>query len=229
MGTSPVNADTDGDGCGDKLEHERIGFDPLIDGRKATPGHCACPERDRVRDSDGDGLLDCEEFYLGSSRHRIDTDGDYLGDGLEHRGGSSPTTSNFGIYDSDDDKIPDWKEVLQHRLPDVDERGRGPVDAGQFVYAYRIEQEGPPVDGVQCYRVEVENIALVTTLGSEDPPVRTEGQNDLEIVFVQAVPDHTTGRSVSRFGRYFQYFYEPDQRIPNREFITIRPDELERL
>lgn len=232
LGTDPVMADSDGDGCGDKLEVERQGFDPLTPGNLSEPQHCYCPKEERSQDTDGDGLLDCEEFYLGTSKHRFDTDSDLLPDGLEHRGGSRPAESNLGIYDHDEDGFSDWEEVWLHRLPGANEVGLLPWPVESYSYRYAIEQDGPPVNGVTCYNIEISNILLMTTAGSHSGGSLQEGQNDIEITFVQLPEelqsDEDPGlHSVIRFGRYQQFFFEPELLVPNRQFIPVLPTDLE--
>ena len=68
IGTSPLNADTDGDGLPDDLE---VQSDPLL------------------KDTDRDGLLDGEETV--SSPQRADTDGDGASDSLEIVLGTDPS------------------------------------------------------------------------------------------------------------------------------------------
>jgi hypothetical protein len=232
LGTDPVLADSDGDGCGDKLEVERQGFDPMIPGNLSDPQHCYCPKAERVQDTDGDGLLDCEEFYLGTSKHRFDTDSDLLPDGLEHRGGSNPAESNLGIYDHDEDGFSDWEEVWLHRLPGANESGLIPWPVEFYSYRYAIEQDGPPANGVTCYKVEISNIPLMTTAGSHSGSSPQEGQNDIEITFVQIPEEQQSDEdpglhNVIRFGRFQQFFFEPELLVPNRQFIPVLPTDLE--
>jgi len=231
LGTSPILADSDGDGCGDKLEVEREGFDPLTPGFLSDPQHCYCPKAERVQDTDGDGLLDCEEFYLGTSKYRFDSDSDLLPDGLEHRGGSKPARSNLGIYDHDEDGTSDWEEVWLHRLPQAVEDGLEPVPVETYTYRYAIEQDGAPAGGVTCYKFEISNIPIMTSAGSDSALGPQEGQNDIEVSFVQ-IPreqqsdDDPGSHAVIRFGRYQQFFFEPGLMVPNREFIPVLPTDL---
>jgi len=230
LGTSPVMYDTDGDGCGDKLEVEREGFDPLVSGNDSDPQHCYCPQNERTQDSDGDGLLDCEEFYLGTNKHRYDSDSDLLPDGLEHRGGSNPAVSNLGIYDHDEDGASDWEEVWLHRLPGVVDDGLEPLPVDEYTYRYFIEQDGPPAGGVTCYSFDISNIVVMATAGSDEALGPQEGQNDIEVSFVQ-IPreqsdDDPGAHAVVRFGHYQQFFFEPDLMVPNRDFIPVLPTDL---
>ena len=74
-GTSPLAADTDGDGLSDGYEVTAVGTDPI----KA--------------DTDGDGLSDGEEHSSGTNPLDADTDGDGLHDGWEVDNGLNPLSA----------------------------------------------------------------------------------------------------------------------------------------
>ncbi len=61
-------------------------------------------------DSDGDGLLDGEEYQLGTDPYDWDTDDDGRGDGEEVTGGG-PIPSDPADFDTDDDGLGDGVEV----------------------------------------------------------------------------------------------------------------------
>lgn len=95
-GTSPVRADTDGDGVEDGDE-VRDGFDPLVD------------ESDL--DTDGDGVLDFDEEYdYYTDRFEIDTDGDGLDDFEE----IFESRTDPCYRDTDYDELSDFDEVVTH-------------------------------------------------------------------------------------------------------------------
>ncbi|NMA17139.1 MAG: hypothetical protein GX935_07850 [Erysipelotrichia bacterium] len=97
-GTSPLLADTDGDGLPDWWE-AYWGTDPVVG--------------DADRDPDGDTLNNAGEYAAGTDPHTADTDGDGLIDGyeisLKHTDPLNP--------DTDGDGLPDGWEVLYNLDP----------------------------------------------------------------------------------------------------------------
>jgi len=95
--------DSDRDGIPDRVE-KRYGLDPS----SASDG---------IRDLDGDGLSNRDEFRLGTDLSNPDTDGDGVRDGEEVRGGRSDPkladTDGDGVNDRDD-LFP--RQVIEARL-----------------------------------------------------------------------------------------------------------------
>lgn len=112
LGTDPRRADTDGDHVGDGIEVRLAApglmFDPLV---PHVPGSCATIDPPD-RDSDSDGLLDCEEAVLRTDPSLVDTDRDGLPDQLEWNRGSDPLADDL-LVDSDHDGIPNGQEVSE--------------------------------------------------------------------------------------------------------------------
>ncbi len=111
--TSPVLADTDGDGISDG--DEDLNNNGRLDSGETNPA---------AADTDGDGLLDYDEInQYGTSPWRADSDGDGLPDGLEVKNGTDPLkndTDGDGCFDGDEDK---------NRNGQVDEGESDPRDA----------------------------------------------------------------------------------------------------
>ena len=154
LGTGVHVPDTDGDGFSDTLEHLH-GYDPL----NPKDADCALAVADRdgdgLRDdSDGDGLLDCEERFLGTHRMLADSDADGLDDRLELLGGTDPT-SHDAAGDLDHVGVTNGEELRGHTSPITDE---GAARADQ---AYRYSVKPILRATERCYRFEVENIELV--------------------------------------------------------------------
>jgi len=91
----------------------------------AAPALARCTAHSR--DSDHDGVPNCQERKIGTNPRRADTDHDGLSDGLELRLGTRPT-----VADSDGDGREDGAEMSEHGDP-TDERdgdgGQAEVDA----------------------------------------------------------------------------------------------------
>lgn len=97
FGSSP---DGDGDGMPDSFEDEN--------------GLNKNSSADRDTDKDGDGLSNYEEYVLGTSPQKKDTDGDGLWDSVETKTGSWSNVSDTGTdplkADTDGDSLPDGVE-----------------------------------------------------------------------------------------------------------------------
>ena len=225
LGTSPSSADTDNDGCGDRLEAYKDGFDPLKAGTLSEPAHCFCFAAERTTDTDGDGLTDCEEYFIGTSKRDYDSDGDLLPDGLEHRGGSDPTKFQFGLHDADGDGVLDWDEAWLHRRPDVDEEQLDSDVAAKYEYTYQIEQIGPIQNGVTCYRFEVSNISVLATQGA-DFPAADVGQNVIDIHFAQRPLNVASQSTLFRTGNFQQFYLDDAGLVPKRDSIPVRQELL---
>ncbi len=88
LATDPNNPDTDGDGIYDPDDSYPWIYDPNDPNNdpgvpvppKPNPGPPVPPDN---KDSDKDGLLDYEEFMIGTDPYNPDTDGDHLSDPME--------------------------------------------------------------------------------------------------------------------------------------------------
>ena len=128
LGTSPLLADTDGDGLSDLVEHmlRTEGLDPLRHERDDPDGNwpkeCPLPGSGNPnafppeRDSDGDGLTDCEEALLRSQATLFDSDGDGIPDPLELKYGTN-LIAHDALEDPDADGFSNIDEYRAHRDP----------------------------------------------------------------------------------------------------------------
>jgi uncharacterized protein YegL len=135
IGTDPTKADTDGDGFSDLLE-DRLrngGFDPL------DPADADCKVTDtddyNRRDDDGDGLLNCEERFIGSSPRLVDTDSDGVADGLEYLFGTNSVEAD-DLGDLDHDGSQNGLEIRVHANPQVPDVGNLSI----FGYRYDLTE-----------------------------------------------------------------------------------------
>ncbi len=114
--TSPVLADTDGDGMGDRYEVFNAGVNPLV------------PDADA--DADGDGLTNLVEHDLRTRADNADTDGDGMPDGWEVRYGEflDPLVKDAGV-DPDGDGLPALDEYrMRERFADSTHPGDPDTD-----------------------------------------------------------------------------------------------------
>ncbi len=159
MGLSRLSPDTDEDGYGDHFEvrFARSGFDATEPTVPARPCESAA-------DTDGDGLRDCEEAFLGTEPRLPDTDGDRLLDGDEVRAGTDPSRAD-AREDPDFDGRTSADELRAGTDPLLDDRERSVAR-----YALRDRGERPVVDREtgdavlrHCYDFEVRDLRLVVS------------------------------------------------------------------
>lgn len=146
LGTSPTNRDTDGDHLSDLVEHmlRSQGLDPLRDELTDPAGNwpkeCPLPGSGNPaafppeRDSDGDGLTDCEEALLRSEATLFDSDHDGIPDALELAHGTN-LIHDDALEDTDADGFSNVDEYRAHRDPLARER------AFEKSYRYEIQNE----------------------------------------------------------------------------------------
>jgi hypothetical protein len=219
--TNPIRYDTDGDGFGDGVEvrfaRQGVDFDPNqipdADGGGLDPG---CPPNLRASDTDCDGLLDCDEQFIGTNANLLDSDRDGVPDGVEWRGGTQGSSNDLD-EDPDNDGLDSRAELRLHTHPVEVDTSTLSVDG----YRYSMEAEGPPdEDGRQCYRFRVDNVLLAPTLVEVTdagvnvdagvgrpsdgglPVVRGAGYNSLWLSFSMIPADDPTARTITRFYRY---------------------------
>ncbi len=179
MMSNPFEADTDGDGFDDHYEatHTDHGFDPLVpDARGCDPTSPFTPGC-VSRDTDGDGLSQFAEAYLGTQGTSVDTDLDGIPDGLEVRSGLDPTVPNTG--DTDGDGAGDLTEVERGTNPLL--RDPGAADRAAFVISSTAEATGP--GGVTCYDFTLSHLPLLDTPAAAGRP---QGFNLYQLWFTEA-------------------------------------------
>jgi hypothetical protein len=218
VGTDPNKVDTDGDGFSDGVEvhfsRQGVDFDPvqiaLPDGGGLDPG---CPPALRGLDNDCDGLLDCDEQFIGTNANLVDSDRDGVPDGVEWRGGTQGSSNDLE-EDPDNDGLSSRAEVRMHTHPVEVDTATLSLDG----YRYSMEAVGPPDEiGRQCYTFRVDNVLLAPTqleladggMGAPVPlpdggqlVVRGAGYNDLWISVAVIPADDPTARTITRFYRY---------------------------
>lgn len=184
QGTDRVNPDTDGDGYGDYIEvrNRPAGFDPNDPLLPAIACDDASNEGGR-QDLDGDLLTGCEEKYLETDFRLFDSDADRMPDGMEVRVGLDPLRQDDEL-DLDLDSWPNREELVigsNPALPDA-ERARN------LGYRYRVDDAVAGAGGVQCHAFGVDGLKLAVTLAPEGQ-VPERGMNVIWVYAIDAPED----------------------------------------
>jgi hypothetical protein len=135
--TDPTLADTDNDGLSDMLEmyFATRNLDPL---RVDLPQACYGLEYPyQGRDSDGDGLNDCEENLIGTDMSLFDTDRDGYPDQVEFKAGTNYLQEDH-LIDKDMDGLDNGEELQMHLDPQTNDIKARSGDA----YRYKVIDEG---------------------------------------------------------------------------------------
>ncbi len=207
------------DAIGDSVRLSAAGFDAL------DPDDADCSlALDRL-DRDGDGLLDCEERFIGTSPELFDTDADGLPDPVEFRSGTNPVWADANV-DMDFDGSLNGNEVAWHTNPTLN-------DAAQFskyAYRYKFRKLAGIFDSWVCYEFGVDNITLVGT--SSLYPGAPEGYNDI-MVYAGQVPqddpdDYGTFRVACARTRYIPRYPEPDVKYPPSGLVKFKQRDFKR-
>ena len=212
LGTDPLEGDSDADGCSDGMEL-RVGWNPNVPGQ--LNGECACGPNE-LGDTDRDGLTDCEERWLGSSKTNPDSDlapdrsivGDWVPDGLDSELIGDPEAPNE-TTDKDIDGVGDMQELRAHTAVQASDTKLHE----RFAYRYPKFQQ----DRAQprCYDFTVENVWLDATLKTAD---HAANENVIEVYFGQSPQDepwrersfHLARKKVVADGRTQTVVFKPE-------------------
>src|ERR1019366_2009382 len=177
--TCPKPWDSDGDGYSDFIEvkYEASGFDPLDPSKPAVK--CTAPGVD----SDGDGLMDCEETFLKTDPLNQDTDGDLTMDLTEERRGLNPLDPTDAYGDINRDGILNQNEV-QIGLTPTD-----PVAPTERPFAFSYGLTPTNDAATSCYQFDVQHMRLMDTGTTAAGP---QGGNRIYYDIVETSEDSPT-------------------------------------
>lgn len=226
--TNQFFPDSDADCFEDLFEVMRKddGFDPAVkDGRGCDPASPLTPGC-RCRDTDGDGLSQFTEGYLGTREALFDSDGDGIGDGDEVRYGLDPLAATASSLDTDGDGQPDAVELRADSSPiRADQRF-----FDKLGYQYETTPTAGPTNGQVCYDFTVSNLTLVT------PPKRAglrQGFNLYKLYFAESpesgvATDYGVWRAACAWAQYdppcIRNPLGPELTLTDGDFVT--PDQI---
>ena len=209
MGRFRDPLDTDDDGYSDLFEslYTQSGFDPLVPATNTVP----CTIRD---DTDGDGLRDCEEDFLGTDPRLFDSDLDRISDGMELRFGLDPTNVDDALFDSDADGARNREELIAGWDPFA----REPVDALPPKIVYDLKYDGETQEGKNCYTYNITNIKLQTTRAISST---ARGLNTIWVTFQEGPRNDPRDFGTARVACVHARYVEPDFKAPAEGQIEL--------
>lgn len=218
LGSDPTERDTDKDGCSDLMEG-RVGWNPLVPGN--TNNECTCTAVEARTDTDGDGLTDCEERWIGTASTDPDSDigkentlaGDLVPDELDFIYLNNATLPNAEA-DRDLDGYSDLAEFETH----TDVGFNDSVNRERI--AYRYPEFKQQVDNPRCYDFHVENVTLFRTLATDR---HAAGENVFEFYLAQSAQDDPHGERLFRKARVLVPYVEAGMnlKVNASQFDTV--------
>ncbi len=215
IGSDALSPDTDGDYFSDLLEHRlrTSGLDIL----DPVDGDCAL-DVDR-QDSDGDGMRDCEERYMGTRPKRFDTDFDGIPDYPEVWFDTLPTIDDLS-QDLDFDGSRNGEELRWHANP----RSNDSANLSNLGYRYTLSDRGLNPDSQFCYSFTVANIRLAST---QALPGGNPGVNRIMIYVTEVPLDDPGDVAIHRMACITaRYVAEDDFKEPANGRINITEADL---
>ncbi len=192
LGTDATQRDTDGDGCSDLME-VRSAWNPKL----AVAGQCSCTQA-QLKDTDRDGLTDCEEGFLGSLATNPDSDlnvdgkvvGDLVTDGIDYIYMNDVVFPN-DLKDRDRDGTGDLRELEEHTSVFAGDPDRAAL-------SYRSPGVVQRQDLPRCSDFSVKNILLGRTLATAD---HAANENLVELYMFQSAQDDPFKEAMFRVAR----------------------------
>lgn len=213
--TDRLNPDSEGDFYSDLFEARfaNAGFDPT----DASVPAAACND---TTDFDGDGLINCEENFLGTDPRLADTDGDRVPDGLELKVGTDPLRFD-ALDDPDFDGVLNRDEIRAGTLPlvsDVDRYRSSAVRYGLDDLGEReiLNSTTGELDLRRCYDFSASRIELVVT-----PLPAQRGLNRIKIFAMQEPVQLVGSRSVIQVACVEVFYQGETQKDPPSGVVDI--------
>jgi hypothetical protein len=176
-GMDPTRSDPNRTGCGDRTNQMLLPNVGLCPGTCKNELDIANRDPNRLRDEDGDGLLDCEEAALGVNRLKADADGDNFIDSLEVRFGTNFNDDSTRLVDTDRDGVTDGEEIVTGTDPLSAEPDRS------LAYVYQPLGEAAALKtGTSCANFNISNVQLVQTI---ETPTSKAGDNRICLYITQ--------------------------------------------
>jgi hypothetical protein len=179
IGSNKFKKDSDHNGIDDNTESRlsKGGYPCLglatgnsCDPRKAlrTKGCFKVGDNQNPTDSDGDGISNCSEEFIGSDPLKWDTRGDKIPDHIAFLyflptvKDENNNDSNLGGNDYDQDGMTDYEEIVLGFHPRIPNRSLKGLPKYQYNYAHSSQGQYNPVTGQTCFDVTVENIGILS-------------------------------------------------------------------
>jgi hypothetical protein len=209
--TDPTMKDSDGDGLSDYFEVKLSAMDDALN--PLDPTDSGCPYGAEYYDRDRDGLTDCEENIKGTIYNNPDTDGDGIPDGIEFYMGTNPLEAQY-TADTDFDGLADWIEVQRHTNIGInDEKIRE-----RYSYRYDIADlgairlnQGTEHESVRRrISFDISNIDIMHTKASDG---RDAGDNHIRLFIAEVPEDMPESNPVYRVAEIIVNTHSRDSRI----------------
>ena len=117
-------------------------------------------------DSDGDGMMDCQELCVGTDPNLTDTDGDGMPDGWELRYRLIPTNPLDALLDPDEDGLTNLEEFLRQSYP------LDPASPGLCVFVDPNDGQDASNRGSRAAPLRTLTFALSVISGTPELPSR---------------------------------------------------------
>lgn len=163
MGSDFTKKDTDEDGISDGVQLRTTQL-PCRDSscemanRLDSLCHSYLKADYTIRDSDGDGLNDCEEFYLQSNKESVDTNKNFISDWDEFYLGLNLSQPNLLVGDTDGDKLSDLEEIRKY-LP-LSIPNNTITNQKDLGMEYELVKTRQLNDGRFCYALDIKKVPM---------------------------------------------------------------------
>ncbi len=214
-GSCAVPQDSDGDGYSDWFEtfERQAGFDPKDPKKPVQP----CTDRG---DDDGDGLLNCEEAFVGTDPKVFDTDEDHIPDLVELRNGLDPLDPTDAQASAANDGIRNIDAIREHKNPLVPDPENS---SANIHYLYEVSAAPSTADGATCYNVSASNIELFSNGQGTSSP---RGINHIILTFIETPVDLTTSFGELKLACVTTRYIDGSLKEPASGIVALKPSDF---